>query len=238
EQSGIERTLQQRLYEPLLHIVRNSVCHGIETAEQRQHAGKSEIGVITIEAHSGPDMLVIEVRDDGQGLDYDAIRRRGIERGLLSPNHAACEDELAQLIFQPGFSTRQSADQVAGRGVGMDVVAATLQRMRGWLEVDSVPGQGTRIRLSFPLPSLVQHAMVFRSGDQLFALPMQSVFSAGKLDLDSLRLRMRDFAGDPDFDSAHFSEADTGIVLAYQTAAGDGAKRVTLVVDEIIGPEE
>jgi chemotaxis protein histidine kinase CheA len=238
EQSGIERTLQQRLYEPLLHIVRNSVCHGIETAEQRQQTGKSETGVITIEAQSGPDVLVIEVRDDGRGLDYDAIRRRGIERGLLSPNHAASEDELAQLIFQPGFSTRQSTNQVAGRGVGMDVVAATLQRMRGWLEVDSVPGQGTKIRLSFPLPSLVQHAMVFRSGGQLFALPMQSVFSAGKLDPDSLRLRMRDFAGGTDAESTEVSEDQTGIVLAYQTAGVDGPKRVTLVVDEIVGPEE
>lgn len=238
EHSGIERTLQQRLYEPLLHIVRNSVCHGIETVEQRQQTGKSETGVITIEAQSGPDILVIEVRDDGRGLDYDAIRRRGIERRLLSPNHAASKDELAQLIFQPGFSTRQSTNQVAGRGVGMDVVAATLKRMRGWLEVDSMPGQGTRIRLSFPLPSLVQHAMVFRTGGQLFALPMQSVFSAGKMDPESLRLRMRDFAGGPDAESTEVSEDQTGIVLAYQSAAADGPKRVTLVVDEIVGPEE
>ncbi|MEM1068174.1 MAG: response regulator [Planctomycetota bacterium] len=238
EQAGIERTLQQRLYEPLLHIVRNSVCHGIETAEQRHQSGKAAKGVITIEAKSGPDLLIIEIRDDGRGLDYDAIRRRGIERGLLSPNQAASEEELAQLIFQPGFSTRQEANQVAGRGVGMDVVASTLQRMRGWLEVDSVPGQGTRIRLSFPLPSLVQHAMVFRSGDQLFALPMQSVLSAGQIDPHSMHLRMSDLIKETRVEDPQRDIAQTGIVLAYEPASGNGTTRVTLIVDEIVGPEE
>lgn len=236
EQAGIERTLQQRLYEPLLHIVRNSVCHGIETSDQRRQAGKPETGVITIEAQSGPDLLTIEICDDGRGLDYDAIRRRGIERGLLSANQAASEDELAQLIFHPGFSTRESANQVAGRGVGMDVVASTLQRMRGWLEVDSTPGQGTRIRLSFPLPSLVQHAMVFRAGGQLFALPMQSVFSAGQIDPDTLQLRMSDLLGVEPSDSHR--DRCTGIVLACEATCDGNAGRVTLIVDEIVGPEE
>ena len=185
EDAGIERSLQQRLYEPLLHIVRNSVCHGIESPEERTQAGKPVVGTITLEAKSGADLFVIEIRDDGRGLDYDAIRRRGVERGLLAADQAASREELSQLIFRPGFSTRQTANQVAGRGVGMDVVASTLQRMRGWLEVDSEPKKGTRIRLSFPLPSVIQHAMVFRSAGQLFALPMQSVRTAGEVKDDS-----------------------------------------------------
>ncbi len=239
EDAGIERSLQQRLYEPLLHIVRNSVCHGIETTEERARSGKNPVGTITLEAKSGPDLLMIEIRDDGRGLDYDAIRRRGVDSGLLAADQAASRHELSQLIFQPGFSTRQTANQVAGRGVGMDVVASTLARMRGWLEVDSEPQQGTRIRLSFPLPSVIQHAMVFRSAGQLFALPMQSVQSAGEVESDSVCLTFSDLLGCR-------QERPEGscqrIVLACEAPSSSGSSgrstRVTLLVDEIVGPEE
>ncbi len=241
EDAGIERSLQQRLYEPLLHIVRNSVCHGIETKEERLQSGKDPVGTITLEAKSGPDLFVIEIRDDGKGLDYDAIRRRGVESGLITTDQAATHAELSQLIFHPGFSTRETTSQVAGRGVGMDVVASTLQRMRGWLEVESQPREGTRVRLSFPLPSVIQHAMVFRSGKQLFALPMQSVQNAGEVDVDkgSVCLDFLDILGSPSVDRE--SECQR-IVLACKSpdvsGAGRGSVRVTLLVDEIVGPEE
>lgn len=243
EDAGIERSLQQRLYEPLLHIVRNCVCHGIETAEQRSRSGKHPVGTITLEAHSGPDLFVIEIRDDGRGLDYEAIRRRGIESGLISPNQTTSREELAQLIFHPGFSTRTTTNQVAGRGVGMDVVASTLQRMRGWLDIDSRPNQGTQIRLSFPIPSVIQHAMVFRSAGQLFALPMQSVHRAGEINPDTLKLL---FAELLDCDQHASCKSQQGIVLACDTRLSSGASanapttsnRVTLLVDEIVGPEE
>ncbi len=239
EDAGIERSLQQRLYEPMLHIVRNCVCHGIEDAAQRARLDKDPVGTITLEAKSGPELFMIEIRDDGGGLDYDAIRRRGVDSGLISANQVPSRQELAQLIFQPGFSTRQTANQVAGRGVGMDVVASTLQRMRGWLEVDSEPNQGTRIRLSFPLPSVIQHAMVFRSAGQLFALPMQSVQTAGEVTKDSLCLTMSELlGGQPETASESYQR----IVLARDSAAAHGKEEgtapVTLLVDEIIGPEE
>lgn len=238
EDAGIERSLQQRLYEPLLHIVRNSVCHGIESPEAREANGKPSTGTITLEAKSGPDLFVIEVRDDGGGLDYDAIRRRGIEKGLLAADQATSRQELSQLIFHPGFSTRETTNQVAGRGVGMDVVSSTLQRMRGWLEVDSEPNQGTRIRLSFPLPSVIQHAMVFRSAGQLFALPMQSVQSAGAHDPNSICVMFSDLlCGERSLDP----EKCQRIVLACEASAASassGNARVTLLVDEVVGPEE
>ena len=239
EDAGIERSLQQRLYEPLLHIVRNSVCHGIESADVRQQGGKGPQGTITLEAKSGPDLFVIEICDDGRGLDYDAIRRRGIESGLLKSDQSASEQELSQLIFQPGFSTRQSTDQIAGRGVGMDVVASTLQRMRGWLKVESKPNQGTCIRLSFPLPSVIQHAMVFRAANQLYALPMQSVQSTGEADSRSECLSFTGLVGA----AADAGQPSQGIVLAGETSASEGSSigsngRITLLVDEIVGPEE
>lgn len=244
QETCIERSLQQRLYEPLLHIVRNAVCHGIESPERRRQLGKTETGVISLEAKSGPDLCVIEIRDDGGGLDYDAIRRRGIEAGLLTAGQNVSRQELSQLIFRPGFSTRAAADQVAGRGVGMDVVASTLQRMRGWLEVESEQGRGTCIQLSFPLPSVIQHAMVFRAGGQLFALPMQAIVTTGDVGGDAARL---DIAGLVRGIAARSTEHNQQIVISGETAVGNshptatestGLRRIILAVDEIVGPEE
>lgn len=237
EDAGIERALQQRLYEPLLHIVRNSVCHGIELPQERQQVGKDREGVVSLEAKSGPDLFVIEVRDDGRGLDYEAIRRRGVERGLLSTDQMVNREDLSQLIFHPGFSTRETVSQVGGRGVGMDVVAATMQRMRGWIEVESESGTGTRIRLSFPLPSVVQHAMVFRSAGQLFALPMESVQSAGGV---AVEIRQHNFSQLLGLDPGDSQESLQAIVVAGSQQVSDNSKAapLALMVDEILGPEE
>ena len=230
--AGIERSLQQRLYEPLLHIVRNSVCHGIEPPQTRREKGKTPAGTITLEGRSGADLFTIEICDDGNGLDYQRIRHRGIERGLIDGSQSVSDQELAQLIFHPGFSTRESADQIAGRGVGMDVVADTLRRMRGWLEIDSKAGEGTRIRLSFPLPSVIQHAMVFRSGEQLFAIPMQAVLSAGNQQSESTSYRFTDLISQPK------SDASERISLSKDFVSDQHNCPVTLLVDEIVGPEE
>ncbi len=237
EETGIERAIQSRLFEPLLHIVRNSVSHGMESPELRAGAGKQEQGTITLQAKSGPDLLVIEVCDDGRGLDYEAIRRRGIQRGLITPDTSS-HKELAQLIFHPSFSTRETASQISGRGVGMDVVASTLERMRGWVEVDSSAGQGTMIRLSIPLHSMIQHVMVFRSSGQLFAVPMQAVQSAGDEDekihavcLDQLL----------DLNPTSENSAQEMIVLGNPLSTDKDHEQpgnIAILVDQIIGPEE
>lgn len=248
EGTGIERSLQEKIYEPLLHIVRNCVSHGIEDSETRTQRGKKPAGQVTLAAHSGPDLLVIEVRDDGRGLDYDAIRRRGVERGLLKPDMAPTREELALLIFQPGFSTREVASEIAGRGVGMDVVASVLDRMRGWIQVESEPEAGTTIRLNFPLPSVIQHTMVFRSSGQLFALPMQFVRGAGGEDEQILPVRIEGVLGEAGLMSqvSRADEQGSLLVLDCQAKADSTAPtqaqqerlRVALSVDEIVGPEE
>ncbi len=240
EDAGIERSLQQRLYEPLLHIVRNSVCHGIEGPESRTRAGKDSCGTISLEANSGPDLFTIEICDDGRGLNYDAIRRRGIETGLLAAGQTTTNQELAQLIFHPGFSTRQTADQIAGRGVGMDVVASTLQKMRGWIEVHSQADRGTRIQLSFPLPSVIQHAMVFRAANQLFALPMQSVHSTGKVGSATNGIAFAKLVGANCSDAPRPTQQ---ITLAFESTIANSSNgrvqnRLAILVDEVIGPEE
>lgn len=251
EQTGLERSLQERLYEPLLHIVRNAVSHGIESEADRLANGKPALGTVTLEARGGTNLLALTVRDDGRGLDYDALRRRGKELGLLSPDRPATRDELAQLIFRSGFSTRTQASQVSGRGVGMDVVAATLDRIHGWVEVDSTAGQGTQIKLLIPRRSIIEHAMVFRSCGRLFALPMQAVHEA-RGDVEAapeaqapassqvVTLRLNELFGN--VPSCSPTDKRLLVLDALERVDNGAARgirsRVGLAVDEVIGPQE
>jgi chemotaxis protein histidine kinase CheA/ActR/RegA family two-component response regulator len=263
EHSGLERSLQEQLYPPLLHIVRNAVSHGIETESERLAVGKNPVGTVTIEVQGGTNLLMLVVRDDGRGLDYEAVRRRGIERGWIAADRPATRQELAQLIFRPGFSTREGSSEVSGRGVGMDVVATALERMRGWVEVESEPGQGTSVCLAVPLRGVIDHAMVFRAGGQLFAMPMSYVIratSSAAKDSHNIRPGQKGerepaipFA---DFVSNSVQQRPTAfqkLIIgdglapprrsnADQTVTHDErsrqARRLSILVDEILGPEE
>ena len=233
ENTGLEQEIQERLYESLLHVVRNSVSHGIQSPEARTAAGKDETGTITLEATASAQLLVIEVRDDGNGVDYEAVRKRGIEKGLIARQHQVSNAELANLIFHPGFSTKESASEISGRGVGMDVVATTLEQLRGRIEVESVTGKGTTIRLLIPRRTGIEHVMVFRSQEQLYALPMQSIVSAktSREGFDSLsRLA---------FSSKHDSRSSNVLVIKRSGLAGDEQdSSIAISVDELLGPEE
>jgi chemotaxis protein histidine kinase CheA len=176
-QTGLERTTQEKLHEPLVHIVRNAVSHGIEDEATRIQAGKDPVGQITIEAHGTSRQITVIVRDDGQGLDFQALQQLGEQAGLLRGS-APTRQELAQLIFHPGLSTRERPNAIAGRGVGMDVVATALARMRGWVTVESEPGWGTTFTVTVPLRSMIEHVLIFRSGGQTFAVPMPWVRTA------------------------------------------------------------
>jgi chemotaxis protein histidine kinase CheA/ActR/RegA family two-component response regulator len=254
EHVGLDASLQQQLYEPLLHIVRNAVSHGIEPEARRVAAGKQPVGTLTLEAHGGSNMLAVTVRDDGQGLDYDALRRRGVEMGLLSPNRPASHTELARLIFHPGFSTRTAANEISGRGVGMDVVAAALERMHSWIEVDSAPGYGTTVRLLIPLHSVIEHVTVFRAGRQEFAIPTQFVKFAGdptSIDTSEFPLtrlsRLFSFVEPSITDQPQLLVLAQGRQLADATGDATGPDgtldgrqelRLGILVDQILGPEE
>ncbi len=229
EDTGLEQSVQEKLFEPLLHMVRNSVSHGIEDAEVRSRNGKSEVGTVTLRAGATASLLAITVSDDGRGLDYAALRRRGFERGLLAQNRRPSRQELAKLIFHPGFSTRDEASEVSGRGIGMDVVATTIDRLHGRIEVDSQTGSGTTIRVLIPLTTGIEHAMVFRSAGKLFALPMRSIAGAAK-----------GLHEQPDKQLASFASLmglGNGIARStQQTLMLDG--QLGFRVDEVLGPEE
>ena len=137
-------------------------------------------GTVTLDAYGSPHVLIIEIRDDGRGLDYDAIRRRGLERGLIAADRPVTKAELARLIFKPGFSTRDETNEVSGRGVGMNVVEETLHRCQCHIETESEADQGTCFRLTIPLRSVIEHTLLFRCGNQSFGLPMSVVKAASQ----------------------------------------------------------
>ena len=234
EDNGLERELQEKLFEPLLHIVRNAVSHGIETPDLRTKAGKSASGKLTINAQSNSQLVVITVQDDGRGLDYEAIRRRGVEKGLIKPNHFLNENELGKLIFHPGFSTRAAASEVSGRGVGMDVVMNTVQQMRGRIEIESSPGQGTSMTIFIPVRSGIEHVMVFRASGQLFALPMQAVAKVQNKVADAHYQSIASVLG---LTGPVCTRANDVLILRNQSSSSNGRKP-GFVIDEIIGPEE
>jgi chemosensory pili system protein ChpA (sensor histidine kinase/response regulator) len=180
-------------------------------------------------------LLTIEVRDNGSGVNYEAIRSRGIEKGLLSPSQQATKDELANLIFHPGFSTKETANATSGRGVGMDVVATTLEQLRGRIEVESATGKGTTIRLLIPLRTGIEHVMVFRCADQLYALPMQSIVAAKKSRAGFTNLSRFMFSGNKSNDR---SGGHVLVMKRSGLSADSPDSQIALAVDELLGPEE
>lgn len=173
----LDRSILDRLGEPLLHIVRNAVDHGIESPEARQQIGKSAVGHVVIEARREKDTIVIEVRDDGAGIDLDSVRARAIEVGLLHPGLAEDlpDEQIASLIFKPGLSTAQTVSEVSGRGVGMDAVKATIEALGGAVELRTARGIGTTTILAVPITAAVQRVLLVGVGDETIALPIIKV---------------------------------------------------------------
>jgi two-component system chemotaxis sensor kinase CheA len=177
EDTEADRGIVENLFEPLLHVVRNAVDHGLEDAGTRRRCGKPGAGRIRIEAGKDSDGIVVSVSDDGRGIEPDFIRRRAIERGLCSPEAAAALDDPAvnDLIFAPGFSTAESVGALSGRGVGMDAVRVAVERMGGRVSVESGVGLGTTIRLHLPRTIALARVMVVRAGAEPYGIAMDAV---------------------------------------------------------------
>jgi chemosensory pili system protein ChpA (sensor histidine kinase/response regulator) len=171
----LDRSVLDRITAPLEHLLRNSVSHGIESPEQRRESGKPETGSIHIDVSREATELVLRVRDDGAGLNLDAIRKRGIEQKLLADPDSASDRDLAQLIFRPGFSTAKQVSELAGRGIGMDVVANEVRQIGGSVRADTDTGKGALFTIRIPLSLTVMQAIMVRVADRQFAIPLQAV---------------------------------------------------------------
>ena len=177
EDTELDRTMLEELSDPLLHLVRNALDHGMESPAERRAAGKPEKGTIKLCARHSGDHIVIEIADDGRGMRPEALRRKAIEKNLADPETVRGMDDRQALglIFLPGFSTKDEVTRVSGRGVGMDVVKSNVQKLNGRIELSSVPGSGTTVSVSLPLTLAILPVLVVRSGDQPFAIPLTMV---------------------------------------------------------------
>jgi len=177
ENTDLDKSILDTIAEPLTHLVRNAVGHGIESTAMRTAAGKPVQGTIRLNAYHQANQVIVEVSDDGHGIDVERVRAKAVEQGLISSEEAARlnETEVLRFIFQPGFSTAQEVTEVSGRGVGMDVVQSVLQRLKGTVDVDSRPGLGTTFRLRLPLTLAIIKALLFRVEQRLYAIPLNAV---------------------------------------------------------------
>lgn len=175
EDTEVDRTVLENIVAPLEHMLRNSLAHGIEAPERRREAGKSEIGTITLSLRREGAELVVELNDDGAGLNFAAIRAKGEEKGFLLPDQEVSSEELIALLMRPGFSTATAVTQVSGRGVGMDVVSEAIRAMRGALLIETEQGQGTRFIIRLPFSLAVTQALLVQAGQGLFAIPLLSI---------------------------------------------------------------
>ncbi|GAB6035642.1 chemotaxis protein CheA [Fundidesulfovibrio butyratiphilus] len=175
EETELDKTVLERLGEALMHLIRNSIDHGIEPPEARQAAGKPGKAVVSLEAeHSGGD-VVIRVRDDGRGIDAAKVRQKALERGLITPDAQLSERETLELIFEPGFSTAKEVTNVSGRGVGMDVVKRVMHAIRGTVGIQSFPGQGTEVTVRLPLTLAIIEGLQVQVAGQSYVLPLDCV---------------------------------------------------------------
>ena len=177
QDTDLDKGLLDGIAEPLTHLVRNAVGHGIESAEQRTQKGKPAAGTIRLDAYHQGNQVIVEVSDDGRGIDAQKVRARALERGMVTAEEAKRlnESEILDFIFRPGFSTADEVTEISGRGVGLDVVQSVLQRLKGTVQIETRPGQGTTFRLQLPLTLAIIKALLFRVEQRLYAIPLNAV---------------------------------------------------------------
>jgi two-component system, chemotaxis family, sensor kinase CheA len=245
EETELDKTLIERLADPLIHLIRNAVDHGIEVPGQREATGKPNHGSITLTAsHLGHEVL-ITISDDGAGLDRARIRQRAEEQGLLAQGALVGDSELFQLIMQPGFSTARAVTSVSGRGVGMDVVRRAIDSLRGNIEITSQPGQGTEITLRLPLTLAIIDGLLIRVGQGRYVIPLSAIEECVELSAeDDTRSRGHTFLNIrgslvPFMRLREIFATGTAPDLFQKVvivSAGD--QRVGLVVDQVIGDHQ
>jgi two-component system chemotaxis sensor kinase CheA len=181
EGTRIDKAIIDEIGEPLVHLIRNSVDHGIESPAVRVTNGKTPTGTILLSATQESNHVVITIMDDGAGIDADTVRRKAVERGLLKADDALSDRDVVQLIFSQGFSTREAITEVSGRGVGLDVVLKAIERLNGLVEVETVPGVGTKFIIQLPLTLAIISALLVEVADRTYAIPLASVVESIKL---------------------------------------------------------
>jgi two-component system chemotaxis sensor kinase CheA len=185
EDTELDKVMVEELTDPLMHIIRNALDHGIEPAEVRVANGKNPIGKVTLNAYQQGNSVVLDVTDDGRGIDPELVRKSAVKRNLIAQHDPFDQQRAYEMLFTPGFSTAAAVSEISGRGVGLDVVKKNLQELKGSIDILSVPGEGTTFRIMLPITLAIIQALVVRAGGEQFAIPLTSVE-------ESLRIYSRD----------------------------------------------
>ena len=251
QNTDLDKGILDALAEPLTHIVRNAVDHGIEPAEERLAAGKPARGTVYLNAYHQGTQVVIEVRDDGRGIDLVQLRKHAVEKGVVKQEEIArlTEAEVLNLIFEPGFSTAEEITEVSGRGVGMDIVRTVLDRLKGTVQVSTQKGHGTTIQLRAPLTLASIQTLLFRVSGRLFAVPLSSVVEIARIhdheihrvdQREVLRLReqLLTLVRLSSLDRIHAVDSASKKKKNFVIVIGAAEKRFGLVVDTLVGEEE
>jgi len=249
EETDLDKNLVEALADPLVHLVRNAVDHGIEMPQKRADSGKSRTGTVTLGAQQEGDHIMLSIEDDGGGMDPDLLRRIAVKKGVMDEEAAARLDDrdAFQLIFAPGFSTKEEISDISGRGVGMDVVKTRITQLNGIVDINSVLGKGTRLTIKVPLTLAILPTLMVSVAGRTFALPLTSVSEIFPLDNHRTNnvdgrlcvmvrnkplplFHVEEWLGTGRFESAR----EQGQVVMVHV----GSQKVGLVVKQVVGQEE
>ncbi|AEJ62053.1 CheA signal transduction histidine kinase [Spirochaeta thermophila DSM 6578] len=246
QETELDKSVIEDLLDPLIHCVRNSVDHGIEGPGERKKAGKPEEGTIVLRARNEGNLIVIEIIDDGRGIDVEAVRKRAVERGLIHPNKILSQVEAFNLIFEPGFSTARSVTDLSGRGVGLDVVKRQIEKLNGSISVWSEQGKGTRFTIKLPLTLAIIQGLLVQVGGERYAIPITSV-------VDCHRIRPSDIRYIDGYEVFDVREEVVSLLRLnrlfkiptdeekeyfFVVIVGSGERKMGIVVDGILGEED
>ncbi|MBI5204794.1 MAG: chemotaxis protein CheA [Nitrospirae bacterium] len=245
EDTELDKTVIDELEEPLLHIIRNAIDHGIEVSRDRVNKGKNQKGTIVLSAAQESNYVIIKVKDDGRGIDFDTVRRAGIDKGLIKSEDSFDKDNILSLIFSAGFTTKQEATDVSGRGIGLDVVSKNISKLNGHVIVESIHEKGTTFTLKLPLNLAIIPALMAETGGEVYAIPMSAID-------ESIKVREEDIHIINNHEVIRFRERVIPVVrLAeffglnrekqkkfYLVIVSKAEKRIAIAVDRLRGQQE
>jgi len=246
EDTELDKSIIEDLLDPLIHCVRNSIDHGLELPEERKESGKEEEGTVYLRARNEGNMIIIEVEDDGKGIDIDSIRKKAIDRKLIHPNKVLSDLEAFNLIFEPGFSTSKKISNISGRGVGLDVVKKQIEKLNGSVSVWSEKGVGTKFTVKLPLTLAIIQGLLVRVGEEIYSIPITSVN-------ESHRIKPQEIKMIDNYEVFNVREDVISLIRLnrlfriptgeqkdyyYVVIVGSGEKKMGIIVDSLIGEED
>lgn len=248
EQTELDKTVMEKISDPMVHLVRNSLDHGLETPEERVASGKGETGTVTLNAYHQGGNIVIEIIDDGRGLNTKKIKEKAIANGLIEETDELTDDEINELIFRPGFSTADAVSDLSGRGVGMDVVKRNINELNGTVEVSSVPNQGSTFTIRLPLTLAILDGQLVTVGDNVYIIPLVSIVESLQIDinkvnsvgggLDVLRLRDEYIPIMRLHDLFNHNNAQTRLEDGLLVVVESDNEKVGLLVDDLLAQQQ